>query len=354
MPPSTAYPQTERTPCAPRTEETVAPRRDTCPAATWDRLTKLYPPAVTDYYLSLANPDDPEDPILRQCRPDSRELDDQNIADPDPLAEVRDSPMPGLVHRYPDRVLLIATNQCAVRCRHCLRKRIWADEQAETIDAEAVEAIVDYLGRHTEVREVLVSGGDPLTLADDYLDHLLSRLRSVSHLEILRIGTRMPVVLPSRITDGLCRMLRTHRPLWLATQFNHPTELTQAARAACEHLLDHGIPIVNQTVLLKGINDNADSLEALFRSLLTFGVKPYYLFHGDPVRGTRHFRTGVPAGLEIMSTLRKRLSGLALPAFAIDLPGGEGKVVLTPETPVRDRPDGRVELTLQNGRKIHY
>lgn len=354
MPVTTAHPKTDLISCAPRAEETAASLRDRCVSAVSDRLAEQYPAAVTDYYLSLANPDDPDDPILRQCRPDPRELDDEDAADPDPLAEGRDSPLPGLVHRYPDRVLLVATNQCAVRCRHCLRKRIWAADQTETLDIDALDAVITYLYRHPEVREVLVSGGDPLTLANDRLDLLLSRLRSVPHLEILRIGTRMPVVLPSRITDELCRVLRSHRPLWLATQFNHPTELTQEARAACTRLLDSGLPIVNQTVLLKGVNDDADTLGSLFSGLLTFGVKPYYLFHGDPVRGTRHFRTGVRAGLTLVSTLRERLSGLALPSFAVDLPGGGGKVILTPETPVRDMPDGSVELTLNNGQRIQY
>ncbi len=353
---SNAYSETAPTPCAPRTDGTGTPCRDayTYTGSLPDRLSEQYPAAVTDYYLSLANADDPDDPILRQCRPDPRELDDEDAADPDPLAEVRDSPLPGLVHRYPDRVLLVVTNRCAVRCRHCLRKRIWAADQAETLDLECLDGVVAYLERHTEVREVLVSGGDPLTLTNYRLDHLLSRLRSVPHLEILRIGTRMPVVQPNRITHELCRVLRSHRPLWLATQFNHPAELTAEARAACARLLDSGLPIVNQTVLLKGVNEDADTLESLFRGLLNFGVKPYYLFHGDPVRGTRHFRTGVRAGITLMSTLRERLSGLALPAFAVDLPGGAGKVILTPETPVRDMPDGSVELTLSNGRRIKY
>ncbi len=354
MPVSNASTETDLSPGVSHADLASARSRNACDTAAWNRLIEQYPAGITDYYLSLADPDDPDDPILRQCMPDPRELDDEDIADPDPLAEVRDSPLPGLVHRYPDRVLLIATNRCAVRCRHCLRKRIWAVEQGETLDPGSVEAAVAYLDQHPEVREVLVSGGDPLTLADDYLDHLLSRLRSVPHLEILRIGTRMPVVQPSRITDGLCRMLQSHRPLWVATQFNHPAELTEEARSACARIIDGGIPIVNQTVLLKGINDNADILEALFRGLLTFGVKPYYLFHGDPVRGTLHFRTGVRAGLEIMSILRERLSGLARPAFAVDLPGGEGKVVLTPEIPIRDRPDGSVEIPMRGGRRIQY
>lgn len=354
MPVSNASAETDLSTGDSHAELVSARSRGACDTAAWNRLIEQYPARFTDYYVSLANPDAADDPILRQCMPDPRELDDEGAADPDPLAEVRDSPLPGLVHRYPDRVLLIATNRCAVRCRHCLRKRIWADEQGETLNADSVEDAVAYLDQHPEVREVLVSGGDPLTLADARLNHLLTRLRSVPHLEILRIGTRMPVVQPPRITDGLCRMLQSHRPLWVATQFNHPAELTEEARAACSRLLDCGIPIVNQTVLLKGINADADILESLFRGLLTFGVKPYYLFHGDPVRGTLHFRTGVRAGLEIMSILRERLSGLALPAFAVDLPGGEGKVILTPETPIRDRHDGRVELTLSNGRTIHY
>lgn len=350
MPPPTTAPLPAR--CTEREEFVRALHHPVGDPDNWDRVCATFPAAATAYYLSLANACDPGDPILRQCVPDEAELAHPE-APTDPLAERRDSPVPGLVHRYPDRVLLVVTNTCAVHCRHCLRKRIWNSGESETLTTDGLERAVAYLLRRTEVREALLSGGDPLTLADAALEHYLARLRAIPHLEILRVGTRMPVVLPDRITDRLCRVFAAYHPVWVATQFNHPAELTAAAGRACGRLLRHGVPVVNQTVLLRGVNDAADTLESLFRGLLRFGVKPYYLFHGDPVGGTLHFRTGVRAGLEIMDRLRHRLSGLALPTFALDLPGGAGKVVLTPETPVRDAPGG-VELDLADGTTVHY
>lgn len=325
-----------------------------CDTGAWDAVARHYPARATRHYLCLANPSDPGDPILRQCIPDARELTDE-AASADPLAEKRDSPVPGLVHRYPDRALLVLTRRCAVHCRHCLRKRIWRDGRGEEcLTPDYLPAALEYLGRQQGIREVLLSGGDPLMLGNARLEEVLRALRTVPHLEIVRVGTRMPVVLPSRVSDSFCDMLRRFRPVWVATQFNHPVELTPEAEGACARLLERGIPIVNQSVLLRGVNDDVDTLESLFRGLLRFGVKPYYLFHGDPVRGTSHFRTGVAAGLRLMDALSKRLSGLATPTFAVDLPGGEGKIALTPDSPLRTRGDGTVELTRADGTTVSY
>lgn len=309
-----------------------------------------YPMVATQYYLSLARPE-ATDPILHQCLPDEAEVD--QTGQDDPLAEERDSPVPGLVHRYPDRALLVVTNRCAVRCRHCLRKRIWGDRAVDMTD-DRFEAAARYLEETPSIREVLVSGGDPFLLSNETLAHRLERLRRIPNLEILRVGTRVPAVLPSRITAEFAALVGAYRPLWVDTQFNHPRELTDAAQTACEQLTRAGVPMVNQSVLLRGVNDDVEVLERLFRGLLRFGVKPYYLFHGDPVLGTLHVRTGVERGQHIMERLRARLSGLALPTFVIDLPDGGGKIAVTPETPVRRRDQNTVELLSVDGRSIRY
>jgi len=289
-----------------------------------------FPLLITPYYLSLARGDWPADPILRQCVPDPAEIEAGPAAEPDPFCEDADQPAPGLVRRYPDRVLFIATNRCAVHCRHCLRKRLWRLPPF-VVDAQQVERAADYIGRHPEIREVIISGGDPLLLEDAELEHLLGSFRRLPNVELLRLASRLPVVLPQRIDAALCRVLSGAGPTWFVTHFNHPYELTDASAAACGKLVEAGIPVLNQTVLLRGVNDDADVLEELFRGLLRQRVKPYYLFHGDPVAGAVHFRTGIERGLAIMRELRGRLSGLAMPTFAIDLPGGGGKVPLQPD-----------------------
>jgi len=294
------------------------------------RVAERYPLLATPYYLSLARSASLQDPIVRQIVPDRRELADDPAASPDPLAETRDSPVPGLVHRYPDRALLVATAQCAVYCRHCMRKRAWRrGGTAEPGPADFGQAL-DYLRCHEGIREVLISGGDPLLLPDERLLELLAALRAVPHLEVLRLGSRVPVVLPQRLTPEFCERLGGQPPLWLATQFNHPQELTPETEAAAEALLRAGIPVVNQTVLLAGVNDDAATLARLFTGLLRQRIKPYYLFHGDPVAGALHFRTGVERGLALMAELERTISGLAVPAFAFDLPDGGGKIRLEP------------------------
>jgi lysine 2,3-aminomutase len=294
------------------------------------RTAARYPLLATPYYLSLARTPSPEDPIVRQILPDPRELAEDPGGSPDPLAEGRDSPVPGLIHRYPDRALLVTTHRCAVLCRHCLRKRAWAATDDAGPWPTDFGAALDYLRGHEGIREVLISGGDPLLLPEERLLALLAALRAIPHIEVLRLGSRLPVVLPQRLTPEFCQRLGGRPPLWLATQFNHPHELTAETEAAAEALLRAGIPVVNQTVLLAGVNDDAATLGRLFTGLLRQRIKPYYLFHGDPVAGTLHFRTGIERGLALLAELERDISGLAVPAFAFDLPDGGGKVRLEP------------------------
>ncbi len=296
-------------------------------------VEERYPVLVNDYYLGLIDPKQgAADPIYRQCLPAIAELDDPE-AEYDPLAEEEQMPVPRLIHRFDDRVVLLVTGHCAVRCRFCFRKRTWASDGTELPDLEEenLTAAAAYLQAHPAIREVLVSGGDPLMLPEERLFHILDVLETIPSLEILRIGTRVPVVWPQRMTAELAARLGRVRGLWLATHFNHPRELTPAAEKALGLLVRSGVPVVNQTVLLKGVNDSAEVLEALFRRLVALRVKPHYLFHVDPVRGVRHFATGIECGLEILRQFRPRLSSLAVPTFAIDLPEGGGKVALQPD-----------------------
>lgn len=295
-------------------------------------VENFYPFYLNDYYLSLIDPTDwRHDPIALQAFPDLQELADENSSF-DPLAEEEQMPVPRLIHRFRDRVVLLVTGNCAMRCRFCFRKREWANgnELPEISDTE-LESATAYLSAHPEIREVLISGGDPLMLPIDRLLALVSRLKTVSSIDILRIGSRIPVVWPQRISDELAAALGEVPGLWFATHFNHPRELTAESLEACRKLLRAGVPVINQTVLLKGVNDRAEILEELFRQLVANRIKPHYLFHVDPVRGVRHFATGIECGLEILRIFRSRLSSLAVPAFAIDLPGGGGKVALQPE-----------------------
>lgn len=289
-----------------------------------------YPLFITPYYLSLAVSASLSDPILRQCIPAPEELTCQGGGAPDPLDEGRCSPVPRLIHRYPDRVVFITGNFCAVHCRHCLRKRDWGEVMPAPTDAE-LSAACAYLRAHPSIREVLISGGDPLMLAESDLSRIIAAFSAVPSIEMLRLGSRVPVVLPQRITPQLAALLSSGKPLWVASHFNHPQELTPAVGTAVQTLLRHGIPVVNQSVLLKGVNDDAKILGPLFTGLLRLRIKPYYLFHGDPIEGAMHFRTGIDRGLAIMNQLRGNISGMALPAFAFDLPGGNGKIRLQPE-----------------------
>jgi lysine 2,3-aminomutase len=287
-----------------------------------------YPMRVTPYYLGLIRSVD--DPIWRQCVPDPRELKDEKQV-PDPLHEERLSPTPGLIHRYPDRVVWLVSSVCAVYCRFCMRKRSvgCAGSHASVSDYDNA---ISYIGENHRIRDVILSGGDPLLLEDDTLDDILCRLRGIPHVEIIRIGTRVPATLPQRITPRLCRLLKKHHPLYINTHFNHPMEITGESSRACERLADSGIQLGNQTVLLSGINDDPFVIKKLMQLLLSIRVKPYYIHQMDLVRGTRHFRTRVDKGIEIMAALRGHTSGLATPYFVIDLPGGKGKVPIVPDS----------------------
>lgn len=293
------------------------------------KVTRIYPLAATPYYLSLIHPSDPNDPIRRQCFPDIKELTYSTGGVADPLEEDRHMEVPGLIHRYPDRCLVIMTNICATYCRHCNRKRIWKTKSCIKDKAYA-QRIIDCIASRTSIREVILSGGDPLTLSDKLIDNFLSDLRKIRHVEVIRIGSRTPVVLPMRITSELCMILRRHRPLWFNTHFNHPREITRESSRACEMLTEAGIPISNQTVLLRGVNDDYDTMRDLLYGLQKISVRPYYLFQCDPVQGTDHFHADIWRGMEIMEKLWKNVSGLCIPRYVLDVPGGKGKIPLQP------------------------
>jgi lysine 2,3-aminomutase len=303
-------------------------------AAVADR----YPVRISPHYLALIQ--EPGDPIWRQCVPDPRELDDDQL--PDPLDEERLSPVPGLIHRYPDRVVWLVSNDCAVFCRFCMRKRRLGQPLPEPRDSR--DAALEYIASHPEIRDVILSGGDPLMLPDGELEEILASLRAIPHLEIIRIGSRVPVVLPLRITPELCAILKKYHPLYLNTHFNHPREITVESSAACGRLADAGIPLGNQSVLLKGVNEDPAVMTLLVQRLLAIRVRPYYLHQMDLVRGTGHFRTSVACGIGIMAALRGHTSGLAIPYYVIDLPGGKGKVPVLPETVERVGDTGEVVM----------
>jgi lysine 2,3-aminomutase len=292
----------------------------------------VYPFAITPYYWSLMDASDPADPLCRQCVPDPRELDFSLGGVDDPLDEKGAMPVPGLIHRYPDRCLAIVTGDCAVYCRHCNRKRMWRGEKPGPT-RESLQPMVDYVARTPALRVVIVSGGDPLLIAEDLLDWFLGALRAIPHVEVLRIGSRAPVTLPMRVTPDLCAMLKRHRPLWFNTQFNHGREITPESSAACEMLLTAGIPVSNQSVLLKGVNDDYDTMRDLLTGLERISVRPYYLFQCDSVRGANHFRAEIGQGVAIMERLRQTVSGLCLPRYVLDCPGGRGKIPLEPFSP---------------------
>lgn len=291
-----------------------------------ERLNKLFHIRINPYYLSLIR--HPGDPIWLQCIPDAKELDDDGLPE-DPLAEDTHSPVPSIVHRYPDRVLFLTTSQCSMYCRFCTRKRKVGD--STKINMKYIQDGIQYIAAHPEVRDVILSGGDPLMLTDYLLERVLKGLRAIPHVEIIRLGTKMPCVLPQRVTSKLCKMIRKYHPIYVNTHFNHPWECTLEAKKACEMLADAGCPVGNQAVLMKGVNDDADVVLELFRKLLTMRVRPYYLYQADVTKGTNYFRTPVSKGLEIMDKLRGHTSGLAIPYFVIDAPGGGGKIPLLPQ-----------------------
>ncbi len=296
----------------------------------YKRLLDVFHFSATPYYLSLIQDiNDPADPIRRQCIPDLKELEFQLVGDNDPLEEEEDMQVPGLVHRYPDRVLAIVTNTCSMYCRHCTRKRIWREGES-VMTKKALKGMVDYVRQTSEVREVIISGGDPLTMNLELLDWFMGELGHISHVEVLRIGTRIPVVLPMAVTEELVHMLKGHRPLWVNTQFNHAREVTAEAAQACDRLLTAGIPVSNQSVLLKGVNDSSETMKELCHALQRIMVRPYYLYQCDPVKGVEHFRTNIWKGMEIIETMRGYTGGLTVPTFVIDAPGGGGKIPLQP------------------------
>jgi lysine 2,3-aminomutase len=296
------------------------------PAEKAEALNKLFHIRINPYYLSLIRY--PGDPIWLQCIPDEKELEDDGLPE-DPLNEERDSPVPSITHRYPDRVLFLTTSQCSMYCRFCTRKRKVSD--SSKINAKYIQDGINYIAAHKEIRDVILSGGDPLMLTDYMLEKILSALRAIPHVEIIRLGTKMPCVLPQRITPKLCKIIRKYHPIYVNTHFNHPWECTQEAERACAMLADAGCPVGNQTVLMKGVNDNPDVMLELFRKLLAMRVRPYYLYQADLTKTTNHFRTPVRVGLEIMDKLRGHTSGLAVPYYVIDAPGGGGKIPLLPQ-----------------------
>src|SRR5512136_75221 len=284
---------------------------------------------ITPYFASLIDPDDPNCPVRKQVIPTARELEKFESQMEDSLAEDRHSPVPGLVHRYPDRVLFLVTTQCASYCRYCTRSRIVGDPGA-TFKRSEWDAAIDYLKRTPQVRDVLLSGGDPLTLAPKLLEELLGRLREIPHIEILRIGTRVPVFMPMRVTDELCDVLQRFHPLWMNIHVNHPNEITAELAQACDKLTRAGIPLGNQSVLLAGINDCVHIQRKLVQDLVRIRVRPYYLYQCDLVEGAGHFRTPVAKGIEIIEGLRGHTSGYAVPTFCVDAPGGGGKIPVMP------------------------
>jgi lysine 2,3-aminomutase len=313
------------------------------------------PLRITPYYLSLVDRGDPRCPIRLQCVPDVHEGEEVPGDLADPLGEVAHEVAPHLVQRYPDRVLLLATDRCAVYCRFCTRSRIVGGGEG-AVSLEALEPALAWLRAHPEVRDVIVSGGDPMAMATDRLVRLVAAVRAIPSVETIRLATRVPVTLPMRITRELLLALRPHHPLWVMTHFNHPKELTPDAVGACERLADGGFPVMNQTVLLAGINDDASVLEALFRGLVRARVRPYYLLQADPVRGTAHLRTPLMRGVALMEALQGRLSGIALPKLICDTPGGRGKVPVGPDYVVQREagPPARTTLRTFRGEEVVY
>ncbi len=285
--------------------------------------------AITPYYLSLIDTEDPFDPVRKQSIPTINELYISPDDLQDPLHEDSDSPVPGLTHRYPDRVLFLITDMCAMYCRHCTRRR-FAGHKDAALPLELIDKAIDYIARTPQVRDVLLSGGDALLMSNDKLEYILKKLRDIPHVEIIRIGTRTPVVMPQRITDDLVNMLKKYHPVWVNTHFNHPNEITPESTEACARLADAGIPLGNQSVLLRGINDCSHVMKKLVTGLVKIRVRPYYIYICDQSMGISHFRTPVSKGIEIIENLRGHVSGYAVPTFVVDAPGGGGKIPVMP------------------------
>lgn len=285
--------------------------------------------AITPYYLSLIDIENPYDPIRKQAVPTANELH-KSLADlDDPLHEDSDSPVPGLTHRYPDRALLLITDKCAMYCRHCTRRRL-VGQKDDGKPQDQIDAAIEYIRNTTVIRDVLLSGGDALLMSDERLEYIISKLREIPHVEIIRIGSRVPVVMPQRITDDLVNMLKKYHPIWINTHFNHPNEITEESSAACEKMANAGIPLGNQSVLLRGVNDCMHVMKKLVNDLVKIRVRPYYIYQCDLSNGLEHFRTPVAKGIEIIEGLRGHTSGYCVPTFVVDAPGGGGKTPAMP------------------------
>ncbi len=312
----------------------------------------LFRMAITPYYASLMDPTDTSCPVRMQAVPNIGETHILPCEMADPLDEGRESPVKNIVHRYPDRVLFLVTRTCAMYCRHCTRRRMVGEEDNFISEAE-IKVAVHYIEKNPAIRDVLVSGGDPLTMGDNKLESIISRLRAIPHVEIIRIGTRVPVVLPMRITPQLLAMLKKYQPIWINTHFNHPKELTPDAIKACGDIVDSGVPLGNQSVLLRGINDNVDTMKELLLKLVKARVRPYYLYQCDLSQGLGHFRTRVETGVEIIRALTGNISGYAVPKFVIDAPHGGGKVPINPEY-VTEMNDKEVVMRNYAGKRYTY
>lgn len=295
-----------------------------------EKAANKFPISITPYYASLIDFNDPQCPIGMQAIPNVDELIEEDFEMVDPLAEEEDSPVPGITHRYPNRVLFYVTQECSMYCRHCTRKRK-VGEETETCSQSQWLKGIEYIKNSPEVRDVLISGGDPLLLSDDKLEFLLKELQAIAHVEVIRIGTRTPVVLPQRITNELVDILKKYHPLWINTHFNHPTEITPESRKALKKLANAGIPLGNQSVLLRGVNDCSVIMKKLVHKLVKNRVRPYYIYQCDLSKGLSHFRTTVAKGLEIMEHLRGHTSGFAVPTYVVDAPGGGGKIPVMPQ-----------------------
>jgi lysine 2,3-aminomutase len=311
------------------------------------------PIGVTPYYMSLIDPNDPAQGLRRSTIPTLAEFDRTPGEHDDPLGEDGHSPVPGLVHRYPDRVLLLVTNFCSVYCRYCTRARLVGASGERALRKADIDRAIEYIAATPAVRDCLISGGDPLSLDEERLEYVLSRLRAIPHLEFIRIGSKQPVVQPMRVTPTLTKMLRRYHPLWMSLHFTHPDEVTPEVAEACGRLADAGIPLGSQTVLLKGVNDDVATLKRLFHALLKIRVRPYYLYQCDPISGSSHFRTTVDKGLELIAQLRGYTTGYAVPNYVVDAPGGGGKIAMLPNAVV-GRDGGNLLLRNFAGEQCRY
>jgi lysine 2,3-aminomutase len=313
-----------------------------------ERVKRVYPMKVSSYFLSLIRKKD--DPIWKQCIPDIRELQDKFNID-DPLCEERDTKVPGLVHRYPDRVLLLVSSKCPTYCRFCTRKRKVG--RIQQIPMNQIMRGIDYIREHKEVRDVILSGGDPFMRSDKDIEIILKELRKIPHLDIIRIGTRVPCTLPMRITKRLCNMLKKYHPIYVNIHFNHPREITPEVERACELLANAGIPLGSQTVLLRGVNDSPEIMKELMQKLIQIRVRPYYLYLCDLVKGIEHFRTDIETGMKIIKAIQGYTSGLCVPHFVIDSPGGGGKIPILPKY-IKKITKEKIVLMNYKGEKYEY